>query len=218
MADKSDRSHASNPTAFLADAGPGRTVRSYGDQEVVYSQGGPSDAVFYLQHGTVKLTMVSKHRSKKAMLGVLRDGDLFGEGCLTREAHRVSTATSMGPCLITRLEKAAFRRKVDHDPAFAALFITWLLSQAARLKADLADHFLNYSERRLARILLQQQIIAHASKSDTAPLSQTTLAEMVGTTRSRVSGFMNKFRKKGLIRYNGVLEVDSRLLTAYLKD
>ncbi|MDP9268745.1 MAG: cyclic nucleotide-binding domain-containing protein [Acidobacteriota bacterium] len=157
MANRTKRTLPPGPAAFLEQAGPGRSIRAYRDKEAIYSQGGPADAVFFLQNGMVKLTMGSKHRRKKAVLAVLYKGDLFGEGCLGRELHRMSTAISVGTSTITRLEKAAFRRELARDPAFAAIFIDWLLAQAVRLKADLADHFLNYSERRLARIPLAEQ-------------------------------------------------------------
>ena len=217
MADKTKRALPSDPTAILEQAGPGRSVRICRDKEVVYSQGDPADALFYLQSGMVKLTMGSKHRRRKAVLAVLYAGDFFGEGCLGRETHRMSTAISIGPSTITHLDKVIFRRQLDRDPVFAGTFIDWLLGQAIRLKTDLADHFLNYSERRLARVLLQNHAAQRAQREPAAPLTQTTLAEMVGTTRSRVSGFMNGFRKKGYVRYNGDLKVDSRRLTAFLK-
>lgn len=206
-------------SAYLKPPGPGRSIRVYGDDEVVYSQGGPADAVFYLQSGMVKLTMVSKGRRKKAVLAVLQEGDLFGEGCLGRQRQRISTATSMGPSTITRVEKNSFRRLLDRDPAFAAIFINYLLSEIDRFKADLADHFLNSSKRRLARILLRHEASGHKSKSGpfTLGFNQTTLAEMVGTTRARVSHFMNEFRQKGYVRYNGGLQVNSERLTAFLQ-
>jgi CRP-like cAMP-binding protein len=219
MADKPKRTLLPHPTAFLQQIGPGRSFRTYRNKEVIYSQGGPADAVFYLQSGMVKLVTGSKNRHRKAVLSVLYEGDLFGEGCLGQEVHRRSTAISVGPSTITRLEKASFRRKLDRDPVFAGILITWLLAQANRLKSDLADHFLSYSERRLARILLQNSIAQQSqNEPSTIRLSQAALAEMVGTTRSRVSSFMNEFRKKGYVRYNGSLEVDTRRLTAFLQD
>ena len=204
---------------FLTEAGPARSVRVYRNKEVIYSQGSPADAVFYLQSGAVKLTVASPHRGKKAVLAVLEEGDFFGEGCLGRERQRISTATSMGSSTVTRLGKNAFRQKIDRDPAFAAMFMTYLLSQIARFKADLADHFLNSSERRLARILLTYRGFLQKSKSGpfTLGLSQSALAEMVGTTRARVSTFMNRFRKKGYVRYNGGLQIDPERLTAFLQ-
>jgi CRP/FNR family transcriptional regulator, cyclic AMP receptor protein len=205
------------PAAFLERAGPGRTTQIYDDKEVVYSQGQPADRVYYLRSGTVILTVVSKRRRRKAVLAVLQKGDFFGEGCLGRQAQRTSTATSFGRSTVTGIAKNVFRKKLYADPVFAARFITCLLSQTARLKADLADHFLNFSERRLARILLEHKGFVRKAKNGAVTVSQTTLAQMVGTTRGRVSFFMNEFRKKGYVRYNGSLEINPQRLTAFLK-
>ena len=219
MADKPKRAIPPHPTALLQQAGAGKTVKTYRNEEVIYSQGGPANAVFYLQSGMVKLVTGSKGRHRKAVLAVLYEGDLFGEGCLGRESRRESAAVSIGASTITRLEKGAFRRKLDRDPAFAGIFITWLVAQANRLQSDLADHFLNSSERRLARILLRNSAAQQSQHEPSITrLSQNALAEMVGTTRSRVSSFMNEFRKKGYVRYNGTLEVDSPRLAAFLRE
>jgi CRP/FNR family cyclic AMP-dependent transcriptional regulator len=207
------------PTAFFQQTGPGISIRTYQDKEVIYSQESPADAVFYLQSGMVKLTMTSKRRRKKAVIAILQKGELFGEGCLESQTRRVSAAMSVGPSTITRLEKAIFRRKIDRDLAFAGMFIEFLLRQSARFKADLGDHCLNFSERRLARILLMHGSFVQKSKSGPTTLrfSQTMLAEMVGTTRSRVSHFMTEFRKQGYIRYNGGIEIDANQLTTFLQ-
>ena len=217
MASKPKR--APNPTAFFQQTAPGISIRTYRDKEVVYSQESAADAVFYLQNGMVKLTMTSKHRRKKAVIAILQEGELFGEGCLESQTRRVSTATSVGPSTVTRLEKAIFRRKMDRDLAFAGMFIKYLLSQSARFKADLGDHCLNFSERRLARILLIHGSLVQKLKSGPTALrfSQTMLAEMAGTTRSRVSHFMTEFRKQGYIRYNGAIEIDAKRLTTFLQ-
>jgi CRP/FNR family transcriptional regulator, cyclic AMP receptor protein len=209
-----------SPKAFLEQTGPGRRIRVYRNKEVVYATGSPADAVFYLRSGMIKLTVTSKRRRKKAVLAILQEGDFFGEGSLGKEPRRTSTVTSIGTSTIARVEKGIFRRKLDRDPAFAAMFTSYLLSQIARFKADLADHFLNFSERRLARVLLMQGVLAQKSKSGPSTLrfSQATLAEMIGTTRPRVSRFMNDFREKGYIRYNGGVEINSERLTAYLQD
>jgi len=206
-------------TAFFRHAGSGKSIRAYRDKEVIYSQGSPADSVFYVQSGMVKLTVISKRGRKKAVLALLQEGDFFGEGSLGTQLRRMYTATSMGPSTITRLEKDAVRRKLARDPAFAAMFTGYLLSQIARLEADLADHFFSFSERRLARILLTHRGFAQKSKSGTPSLhfSQTTLAEMVGTTRGRVSRFMKEFRAKGYVRYNGGLEINSERLAAFLE-
>jgi len=214
MASKPNRGIA--PLAFLTQPGDGRTIRLYRNKEVIYAQGHPSDAVFYVHSGMAKLTVASKRNHKKAALALLQEGDMFGEGCLGRETARTSTATSMGSSTITRLEKATFRRKIDRDPEFASIVITCLLSQIDRLQADLADQFFNFSKRRLARLLLMHACFA-AKPPFTLRISQTTLAEMVGTTRSRVSRFMNEFRKKGYVRYNGGMHINSRRLTAFLQ-
>jgi CRP/FNR family cyclic AMP-dependent transcriptional regulator len=207
------------PSAYLSKNGPGRGVRDFRNKEVIYSQGEPADAVFYIQSGMVKLTVVSKRRRKKAVVALLQEGEFFGEGCLGRESQRMSTATAIGPSTVTRVEKAVFHRKLNRDPAFADMFIAYLLAETARFKADLADHFLNFSERRLARILLRYRDLSQESLRglSTRGFSQTTLAEMVGTTRARVNGFMNDFREKGYVRYNGGLVIDSKRLTAFLQ-
>jgi CRP/FNR family transcriptional regulator, cyclic AMP receptor protein len=215
MARKLIRGTALN--AFLELPGPGRGLRPYANKEVIYAQGNPANAVFYIQSGIVKLTMVS--RQKKAVVSILQVGDFFGEACLGRQGRRMSTATAIGTSVITRLEKATFRRELERDPVLADFFITFLLSQIDRFKEDLADHFLNSSSRRLARILLIHAGSAQKLKSGRTALqlSQTTLAEMVGTTRARISFFMNDFRKKGYIRYNGNLQIDSDRLGAFLQ-
>ena len=166
----------------------------------------------------VILTVASKRGNKKAVLALLQEGCLFGEGCLAGQPRRMSTATSLGESTVARVEKAVFRRQLEQDRTFADMFIAYLISQTTRFKADLADHFLNFSERRLARILLMHKDYAKGSKSgpNTYHFSQTALAEMVGTTRARVSVFMNEFRKKGYVRYNGSMEINVEKLTAFL--
>ncbi len=204
--------------AFLQRTGPGRSVRVYRDKEVIYSQGQSADAIFYVKSGMVKLTMAAKSRRKHALLAILREGAIFGEGCLFRTARRMSTATAIGPSTITRVDGGVFRDRLDRDPALAALVIRCLIVQAVRFKADLADQRLNPVERRLVRILLMYSRMTRKSKSGASTLlfGQNTLAEIVGTTRSRVNSFMNKFRAKGYLRYNGSLEIDTERLTALL--
>jgi CRP-like cAMP-binding protein len=174
------------------------TVRNYRDKEVVFSQGDTADAVFYIQSGTVKLTVVSTRR-KKAVIAFLQRGSFFGEGCLAGQSLRICTARSIGQSNITRLRKESTVRTLKQDPQFAMLFVTYLLSRIIRIEEDLVDQFFNFSERRLARVLLLLGHINEESKAE-CPLkvSQATLAEMVGTTRARVSQFMNGFRKKAL--------------------
>ena len=195
----------------------GMTVRAYREKEVVFSQGDPGDAVFYIQSGTVKLTAVSTRR-KKAIIAFLQRGSFFGEGCLAGQSLRICTATSIGQSNITRLRKESTVRTLRRDPQFATLFVTYLLSRIIRIEEDLVDQFFNFSERRLARVLLLFGQISKESKPEyPLKVSQATLAEMVGTTRARVSKFMNEFRKKGLVRYNGGLQINRELITGFLQ-
>jgi len=218
MAAKSKRDL--NPKAFRQQFDQGRT-REYRDQEVVYSQGSPSAGVFYIRSGIVTLTMVSERRGRQGVLAVLKAGDFFGEDCLRKRTRRMSTATSIGASTITCMETGIFRQAIGRETMFAAAFIKYLLTQNARLKADLADHFFNSSEKRLARILLMHVSLAQGVSSNVR-FSQATLAEMVGTTRGRVNKFMNQFKRKGYIRYsrglyNGSLEIDAKRLATFLQ-
>jgi len=198
--------------------GAGMTTRNYRDKEVVFSQGDTADAVFYIQSGTVKLTAVSTRR-KKAIIAFLQRGSFFGEGSLGGQSLRISTARSIGQSSITRLRKESTVRVLKRDPQFATLFVAYLLSRIVRIEEDLVDQFFNFSERRLARVLLLFGQINKESKPEyPLKVSQSTLAEMVGTTRARVSKFMNVFKKKGLVSYNGGLQVNSTLLTAFLQN
>jgi CRP/FNR family transcriptional regulator, cyclic AMP receptor protein len=195
----------------------GMTVRNYRDKEVVFSQGDTADAVFYIRSGTVKLTVVSTRR-KKAVIAFLQRGSFFGEGCLGGQSLRICTARSIGHSNITRLRKQSTVRTLKRDPQFASLFNAYLLSRIIRIEEDLVDQFFNFSERRLARVLLLLGHINEESKPECLlKVSQATLAEMVGTTRARVSKFMNGFRKKGFVRYNGGLQVNSVLITTFLQ-
>lgn len=195
----------------------GMTVRNYRDKEIVFSQGDTADAVFYIQSGTVKLTVVSA-RHKKAVIAFLRRGSFFGEGCLGGQSLRICTARSVGESNITRLRKGSTVRTLTRDPQFARLFNAYLLSRIIRIEEDLIDQFFNFSERRLARALLLLGHINEESRPE-CPLtvSQATLAEMVGTTRARVSKFMNEFKKKGFVRYNGGLQINSALISGFLQ-
>jgi len=194
------------------------TFRNYQDKEVVFSQGDAADAVFYIQSGTVKLTAVSTRR-KKAIIAFLQRGSFFGEGSLGEQSLRIYTARSIGQSSITRLRKEITLRALKRDPQFAALFVAYLLSRIVRIEEDLVDQFFNFSERRLARVLLLfGQIIKESKPEYPLKVSQSTLAEMVGTTRARVSKFMNVFKKKGLVSYNGGLQINSALLTAFLQN
>ena len=206
-----------SPTALRRKFSAGMTVRNYLDDEVVFSQGDTADAVFYIQSGTVKLTMAATRR-KKAIIAVLLRGSFFGEGCLGGQSLRICTARSIGQSNISRLRKESTVRTLKRDPQFATLFVTYLLSRIIRIEEDLVDQFFNFSERRLARVLLLLGDIIKESKAE-CPLkvSQATLAEMVGTTRARVSKFMTGFRKKGFVRYNGGLQVNSAMIAGFLQ-
>jgi len=211
------RTHALSPTVFRKKFGPGMTVRDYRDNEVVFSQGDTADAVFYVQSGTVKLTAVSA-RHKKAIIAFLQRGSFFGEGCLGGQSLRICTARSIGPSNIIRLRKQNTIRTLERDPQFAALFVKYLLSRIIRIEEDLVDQFFNFSERRLARVLLLLGQITKESKPEySLKVSQSTLAEMVGTTRARISKFMSGFRKKGLVSYNGGLQINGTLITGFLQ-
>jgi CRP/FNR family transcriptional regulator, cyclic AMP receptor protein len=197
----------------------GMNVRTtYRDNEIVFSQGDKADAVFYIQSGTVKLTMAATRR-KKAIIAVLLRGSFFGEGCLGGQALRMYTARSLGQSNITRLQKESALRTLKRDPQFAALLNAYLLSRVIRVEEDLADQFFNFSEKRLARVLLLfGQITKESKPKNPLKVSQATLAEMVGTTRARISKFMNAFKKKGFVQYNGGLQINSALISAFLQN
>jgi len=208
-----------DPKTFLSTIEGGRKIIAYFKKQTIFVQGDSSDAVFYIQNGKVRLTVVSK-AGKEATIGLLNEGDFFGEGCLTAQALRLCTATAMTECSVMRIEKTVMMEVLHREHAFSDLFVAYLLTRNLRYEEDLVDQLFNSSEKRLARVLL---LLAHFGK-DGKPqvaipkISQETLAEMVGTTRSRVSFFMNRFRKLGFIRYNGRLEVHSSLLNVVLHD
>jgi CRP/FNR family transcriptional regulator, cyclic AMP receptor protein len=208
-----------DPKVFLATVNGGRTVASYRKGEVIFSQGKPADAVFYIQKGKVKVTVISE-QGKEAVVAVLGADEFCGEGCLTGQPLRLATATAMTECEIMRLEKETMIRVLHEEPVFSEFFVAHLLTRTSRVEADLVDQLFNSSEKRLARALL---LLANFGKDGRpepiiAKVSQETLAEMIGTTRSRVSFFMNKFRKLGLIDYNGHLEIHSSLLNVVLHE
>jgi len=209
-----------DPEAFLTQTGVGRTLVALKKDEVLFSQGDVADAVFYIQKGSVKLTVLSQ-RGKEATLALLEAGNFVGEQCVAGgEVVRVATATAMMPCTLLRITKKEMSRVLHEEHALADRFVAFLLDRNARIQADLVDQLFNSSEKRLARILL---ILAHFGK-DAEPdtvipkISQEVLAEMVGTTRSRVNFFMNRFRKLGYIEYNGGLEVHRSLLNVVLHE
>jgi CRP-like cAMP-binding protein len=208
-----------DPKIFLAKADLGRTIADYHKNRIVFSQGDPTDALFYIQAGKVKLTVFS-NQGKEAVIALLGAGDFFGEGCLAGQQVRMATASVMSECSLMRLEKAVVIRLLQDEPAFSELFLSHLLARNIRIEEDLVDQLFNSSEKRLARVLL---LLAHFGKEGKPEqvipqLSQETLAEMIGTTRSRVSFFMNRFRKLGFIEYNGGLHVHSSLMNIVLHD
>ena len=204
---------------FLAIVGDGKTILKVKKNQVLFSQGDVADAVFYIQEGKVKLTVVSQ-KGKEAVVAILGRADFFGEGCLTAQRVRMATAISLDDATIVRIEKSAMIRVLHEQPVFSELFMAYLLSRNIRIEEDLVDHLFNSSEKRLARVLLLLAHFGKESKTEllTPKISQETLADMVGTTRSRVSSFMNKFRKLGLIEYNGELKIHSSLLDIVLHD
>jgi CRP-like cAMP-binding protein len=208
-----------DPKVFLSKVNGGRAISDYRKDQNVYTQGDPADSVFYIRSGKVKATVVSE-QGKEAVVALLGADDFFGEGCLAGQPLRLSTASAMAQCVIVRIAKADITRVIHEEPAFAELFISHLLARNSRVEEDLVDQLFNSSEKRLARTLL---LLANFGKEGRpepviAKISQETLAEIIGTTRSRVSFFMNKFRELGLIDYNGHIEVHSSLLNVVLHD
>ena len=208
-----------DPKTFLARVGAGKTILRLQKNQHVFEQGEVAETVFYIQKGKVKLTVTSE-QGKEAVVAILGPGQFFGEGCMNGHALRISTTTAMEDCVITSITKAAMMAAIHDEPKFSELFMAYLLTRNSRIEEDLIDQLFNSSERRLARLLL---LLANFGKEGSPQpispnISQETLAEMVGTTRSRVSHFMNKFRKLGLISYNGHIEVHNSLLSAVLHE
>jgi CRP/FNR family transcriptional regulator, cyclic AMP receptor protein len=211
--------HSDGFQSLLSKANGGRTISDYQNDQIVFSQGEPAEAVFYIQQGRLKLTVLSEH-GKEAVVAILAAGDFCGEGCLAGQSLRMATATTMEKCQIMRLEKATMVGLLHDEPEFSQLFISHLLGRTLHVEADLVDQLFNSSERRLARLLL---ILAKVGRDGATErviprINQETLAEKIGTTRARVNFFMNKFRKLGLIDYNGHLEIHSSLLDVVLHD
>jgi len=217
------KEHLFDPKLFLAKVGAGRSMAEYHKKQVVFTQSDQADAIFYIQKGKVKLTVVSDN-GKEAVIAILGAGDFIGEGCLAGRSLYLGTATAMSECSIVRLQKSSMIRVLHEEPAFSELFVSYLLSRNIRIEEDLVDQLFNSSEKRLARVLLLLANFGKEGKPEPviARISQETLAEMIGTTRSRVSFFMNKFRKLGFIEYNGEvnggLHVHSSLLNIVLHD
>jgi CRP/FNR family transcriptional regulator, cyclic AMP receptor protein len=210
---------AFDPKVFLGVVGRGRIISKYRKGDIVFRQGDPGDAVFFIEKGRVKISVVSK-QGKEAIIAFLGPGDFLGEGCLGSRTRRISTASAMTECTITRVTKSMMMKTLRDEPKFSQLFTSHLLARAIRFEDDLIDQLFNSSEKRLARTLV---LLAHYGNKDTPELvipkvSQATLAEIIGTTRSRVSHFMNRFRKLGLIDYDGVLRVHSSLLDVVLHE
>ena len=208
-----------DPKVFLAIVGEGKTILEFRRDQVVFAQGDVADTVFYIQKGQVKVVVISE-QGKEAVVGIFGPGQFFGEGCMNGHSVRIATTTAMEDCLITVITKAAMLAVLHDQPKFSEMFMAYLLTRNSRIEEDLIDQLFNSSEKRLARLLL---LLANFGKEGSPQpiipnISQETLAEMIGTTRSRVSFFMNKFRKLGFISYNGKIEVHSSLLHAVLYD
>jgi CRP/FNR family transcriptional regulator, cyclic AMP receptor protein len=205
--------------AFLAKVGDGKTITIYQKDQNIFEQGDVADTIFYVQKGRIKLTVQSE-RGKEAVVGILEAGQFFGEGCMNGHPLRISTTTAIEDSVVTAITKKSMLVVLRAEPAFSEMFVTYLLKRNGRIEEDLIDQLFNSSEKRLARLLL---LLANFGKEGSPQpiepnISQETLAEMIGTTRSRVSFFMNKFRKLGLINYNGKIEIHSSLLSAVLHD
>src|SRR5436309_4226930 len=208
-----------DPDVFLATIGDGRKILAVLKKQMIFAQGDAADAIFYVQKGKVRLSVVSKI-GKEATIAIVSEGNFFGEGSLAGQLLRIGSAAAMTDCEILRVEKKTMMEALQREPALSEMFVAYLLGRNIRYEEDLVDQLFNSSEKRLARVLL---LLAHFGKEGIPEtvipkISQETLAEMVGTTRSRVSFFMNRFRKLGFIHYNGGLQVHSSLLNVVLHD
>ena len=208
-----------DPVEFLETAAKGRIISAHRKKQIIFAQGDAADAVIYIKKGKVKVTVLSK-QGKEAVVAILGTDEFLGEGCLIGQPKRLATATAMTDCVTMRVEKLEVLQVLQDEPAFSKMFISHILARNARVEEDLVDQLFNSTEKRLARVLL---LLANFGKEGrpepiVAKISQETLAEMIGTTRSRVSHFMNKFRQMGFIDYNGHLEVHSSLLSVVLND
>jgi CRP/FNR family cyclic AMP-dependent transcriptional regulator len=208
-----------DPKEFLAKVGGGRTIAKYKKNAKIYLQGEAADAVFYVLKGKVKINIVSA-LGKEAVIAILGKDEFAGEGCLAGQSIRIATASALTDCEVMKLEKSAIVQTLHDEPSFSALFVAHLLTRTIRVEEDLVDQLFNSSEKRLARALLMLANFGKEGRPEPiiAKVSQETLADMIGTTRSRVSFFMNKFRKLGFISYNGRIEVHSSLLSVVLND
>ena len=208
-----------DPKIFLARVEAGKTRVELRRRQIVFSQGDAADSVFHIQKGKIELKVLSQ-QGKEAILAILGACDFFGEGCLAGQPLRMATAAAVTECSVVRLDKSAMIKVLRDEPVFSALFMSYLLIRNIRIEEDLVDQLFNSSEKRLARLLLLLANFGKEGKPEAVipKVSQETLAEMIGTTRSRVSFFMNKFRKLGFIEYNGGLSVHSSLLSVVLHD
>jgi CRP/FNR family transcriptional regulator, cyclic AMP receptor protein len=216
---KAARANRFDPVKFFETAAKGRTISTHPRKQIIFSQGDHADEVIYIKKGKIKVTVISEH-GKEAVVALLGPDEFLGEGCLIGQSKRLATATAMTECIVMRVEKAEILRVLEDEPAFSQMFISHILARNARVEEDLVDQLFNSTEKRLARLLL---LLANFGKEGrpepiVAKISQETLAEMIGTTRSRVSHFMNKFRELGFIEYNGHLEVHSSLLSVVLSE
>jgi len=217
--DKAKQAAAASPASFLAQVGNGHTVIKYRKDQIVFSQGDPADAVYYVQKGKLKVTVVSD-RGKEAVAALVSPGEFFGEACMAGQLKRLVTVSAMTDAVVVRIGKLEMSGLIREQPGFSQIFTTHILNRTIRVEADLIDQLFNSSERRLARLLLLLANYGNEGKPEPiiAKISQETLAEMIGTTRSRVSFFMNRFRKLGFISYNGHIEVHKSLLNLVLHE
>ena len=208
-----------SPISFLETAAKGRVVAKHPKKQIIFAEGAAADSVFYIRSGKVKVTIISKE-GKEAVVAIMGADEFVGEGCLIGQPKRLATAVAMTECVTMRVDKIEVMRVLQDEPAFSKMFVSHILARNARIEEDLVDQLFNSTERRLARVLLLLANFGKAGKPEPiiAKISQETLAEMIGTTRSRVSHFMNKFRKLGFIDYNGHLEVHSSLLSVVLAE
>jgi CRP-like cAMP-binding protein len=218
-AQAADQPPAFDAEAFLKSAGAARRIATYPKGQTVFSQGEPSDSVMYIQKGSIKISVVSR-TGKEAVVAMLGPRDFFGEGALTGQSIRIGTATATTPTTVLIIEKHAMLRLLQDEPSFSERFISYMLARNIRIEADLVDHLFNSSEKRLARALLLLARYSDQSGPERRipKISQETLAEMIGTTRSRVNFFMNKFRDLGFIEYNGEITIHTSLLSVVLHD
>jgi CRP-like cAMP-binding protein len=216
---KTARRVSFDPAAFLKTAANGRIISAHKKKDIIFEQGDPAESVIYIKSGKVKVTVISKE-GNEAVVAILGTDEFLGEGCLIGQPKRLATASAMTDCVVMRVTKTEIERVLKSEPAFSQMFVTHILARNARVEEDLVDQLFNSTEKRLARVLL---LLANFGKTGRpepilAKISQETLAEMIGTTRSRVSHFMNKFRKLGFIDYNGHIDVHSSLLSVVLTD